>query len=197
MLGRRQALAIALAPAAWAVLAKERRSEADKRQEKMQELRRKLARRTALPSPGEEQQFLHARAAALLDRLKTSEQDRYVFDRLSRAADDLLEASEEIEESRQGEGRPEAGARQEAARQLQRDYFRVQQADYFAGLCGEPDAASYVKHSRALYQQGRSAYDAGQYRRARKLGEAAALIVSALERLAQARLSAPEPPRLK
>jgi len=183
--------------AAWVVTGKERRSEAERQQEKIRELRKKLARRTGLAKAGEEQKFLHARAAALLDRLKPSAQDRYVFDRISRAAGDLLEASEEIAESREPEDRREPGDREQASRDLQRYYFRVQQAEYFAGLSGESDAAEYVKHSRALYQQGRSAYDAGQYRRARKLGEAAGLVVSALERLAQARFSAPEPPRLK
>jgi len=173
-----------------------RRSEAEKRQEKIAELSRKLARRAAIASPSAEQKFLHARAAALLERLMTNVQDGYVFDRLSRAVDDLLEASEEIAESREPERRPRAGDREEAARELQRHYFRVQQAKYFAGLSGESDAAVWVKHSRALYQQGRSAYDAQQYRKARKLAEAAALIVSALERLAQARASGAEPPRL-
>lgn len=70
------------------------------------------------------------------------------------------------------------------------------QAEYFAGLSGESDAGAWVKHARALYQQGRSAYDAQQSRRARKLAEAAALVVSALQLLAQARASSQEPPRL-
>jgi len=183
--------------AACAVIGKERRrSELERQQERIQELRRKLARRAALPSPSEEQKFLHARAAALLERMKPSAEERYRFDRMGRAVEDLLEASEEIEEARQEEKPARPQDRQEASRDLQRYYFRVQQADFFAGLCGEADAAAYVKHSRALYQQGRSAYDAGQYRRARKLGEAASLVVSALERLAQARLSSAEPPRL-
>lgn len=183
--------------AACIVTGKQRRSELERQQERIRELRKKLARRNSLASPSEEQKFLHARAAALLERLKPPVQDGYAFGRISRAADDLLEASEEIAESREPESRREQGDREEASRDLQRYYFRVQQAEYFAGLSGESDAAEYVKHSRALYQQGRSAYDAGQYRRARKLGEAAALVVSALERLAQARLSAAEPPRLK
>ncbi|MCS7314968.1 MAG: hypothetical protein RMI94_07460 [Bryobacterales bacterium] len=173
-----------------------RRSEDQKRQERIQELSRELARCLAWPSPGEEQKFLHARAAALLERLKTAAADSYVFDRLSRAAEDLLEASEEIEEGREPPRPPKEGEREETARELQRYYFRVQQAEYFAGLSGESDAAAYVRHARALYQQGRSAYDAQHYRRARKLAEAAALVVSALERLAQARISSQEPPRI-
>lgn len=173
-----------------------RRSEAEKRQEKIQELARALARRAAYPSPGEEQKFLHGRAAALLERLKVNVPDAYVFGRVSRAVDDLLEASEEIQESREPERAAKPGEREETARELQRNYFRVQQAEYFAALSGESDAAAYVKHARALYQQGRSAFDAQQYRRARKLAEAAALVVGALERLAQARVSSQEPPRL-
>lgn len=178
-------------------IAKERRrTELEKQQEKIHSLKRKLARQAAAASQSEEQKFLQARAAALLERLKPSEQERYRFDRLSRAVHELLEASEEIQEAREPEKRQGTGDREEASRALQRHYFRVRQAEYFAALCGEADAAAYVKHSRALYQQGRSAYDAGQYRRARKLGEAASLVVSALEHLAQAKLSAAEPPPL-
>ena len=188
------ALLLALMAAAGAH--ERRRSEAEKRQEKIVELGRKLARRATVGSLTEEQKFLHARAAALLERLKANVQESYVFDRVSRALDDLLEASEEIEESREPERAPKPGDREEAARELQRYYFRVQQAEYFAGLSGESDAPAWVKHSRALYQQGRSAYDAQQFRRARKLAEAAALVVGALERLAQARVSGAEPPRL-
>ncbi len=196
-MGKVLAVVAALTVAACISAGKERRSELERRQEKIQALRKKLARRTALPSPTEEQKFLHAKAAALLERLKPSQGDPYVFDRISRAVDDLLEASEEIFESRQPEERREPDDREEAGRALQRYYFRVQQAEFFAAMCGESDATAYVKHSRALYQQGRSAYDTEQYRRARKLGEAAALLVSALERLAQAKLSGPEPPRMK
>ncbi len=230
-----------LSLATWVSTGKDRRSELEKQQERIQSLRKKLARQMASPSLTEEQKFLHAKAAALLDRLKPSAGDRYVFDRLSRAADDLLEASEEISEAREAERRQAPEDREEAGRALQRYYFRVQQAEFFAtvcaesetttysrqsrtvseqrrsaddvreyrysyrfeqaeffaAVCGPSDAAAYVKHSRALYQQGRSAYDGKQYRRARKLGEAAALVVSALERLAQARLSGLEPPPLK
>lgn len=193
----RALLAAALALAGWLLIAKERRSEAERQQEKLHGLRKQLARRSASPSLSEEQQFLHGRAAALLDRLKPPVQDRYAFDRITSAVENLLEASEEISESRERESRSEPDEHEKATRDLQRYYFRLQQAEYFAALCGENDAAMYVKHSRALYQQGRSAYDARQYPRARKLAEAAALVVGALERLAQARLSGPEPPRLK
>lgn len=191
------AAALVLLLAGVYVLARERRrSETEKRQEKIQELAKKLARRSAYASQGEEQKFLHGRAAALLERLKSGAPDPYVFERIARAVDDLLEASEEIEESREAERAPRPGEREETARELQRYYFRMQQAEYFAGLSGESDAAAWVKYARALYQQGRGAYDAQQYRRARKLGEAAALVVSALEKLAQARASSQEPPRL-
>ncbi len=193
---RRLAVVIlAILLAGTCVLARQRRSEAEKRQERIQELARKLARRTAYGSPGEEQKFLHARAAALLERLKANVADAYVFGRVSRAIDDLLKASEEIQESREPERAAKPGEREKTARELQRYYFRVQQAEYFAGLSGEGESAAYVKHARALYQQGRSAFDARQYRRARKLAEAAALLVSALEKLAQARVSGQEPPR--
>jgi len=199
---------LALAGASVARADKDRRkSQEEKQRERIEELSRKLARRLKTPEPGEENKFLHARASALLERAKQARQDAYLFDRLSRAADDLLEASESIFEAGEPERDPEDDDREEAARALQRYYFRAQQAEYFAGLSkpvlsapasspeAEPDL--YVKYARSLYQQGRSAYDGQRYRRAKKLGEASAKVVSALENLAQASVRAPEPPRLE
>jgi serine/threonine-protein kinase RIO1 len=73
----------------------------------------------------------------------------------------------------------------------------VQQADYFAAQGKREDGGAFTRHCRALYQQARAAYDQNDYRTARKLAEAAAGIVSALERMAQAEVRVPEPPRLK
>jgi hypothetical protein len=168
-----------------------------KQEEKLQEMSRKLHRRLTRSGAAPEHDFLHARVAAILERARGARADDYVFDRLLRAADDLLEASEELFESRTPERQPPDASQREAALDLQRYYFRVRQADYFAKLSREPDARLYVQHARSLYQQARRAYDAQQYRRARKLGEAAAEIVSALEKLAQAAVRIPEPPRLE
>ncbi len=165
-----------------------------KRREKIDELSRQLARRMAIVQPSEESTFLNARASALIERMRSAQED-YRFDRLRRSADALLEASERIYESREPEDKDDDD-REKSARSLQRYYFQVQQAEYFSGMSLEPDGPTYVKHARSLYQQARSAYDARHYDRARHLGEAAALLVTALEYLAQAAVRTPDPPRL-
>jgi hypothetical protein len=137
--------------------------------------------------------FLNQRASMLLERARQTSEP-YQFDRLRRAADALLEATQRIE-SRAGEDN-DKDDQEKAARTLQRHYFRVQQAEYFAKMSGDPDAALYIPHCRSLYQQARSAYDARKFDRARRLGEAASLVVGALENLAHAAVRVPDPPRL-
>jgi len=170
---------------------------ARRQRERLNELSRKLTRRLAAPQPSEANVFLHHQASALLERARQTRDDSYKFDRLCRAADALLEASEDIFDTRQPEEKPEPDDQEDAARRLERSYFRIQQGDYFAQHSGEVDAAAFLIQARALYQQARSAYDQKQYGKAEKLGEAAAEIVSALESLAQATVRVPEPPRLK
>jgi hypothetical protein len=172
----------------------------DKRDELREDLRdvaRKLNRRLRVSNPSEDNVFLNQRASEILNRANQARQDFYRCGRLVKAADHLLEASENVFEAREPDRDREDDDRKEAALRLQRYYFRVQQADYFAGLSGEEDAEAYVKRARSLYHRARSAYDSQQYHRARKLGEAAEDIVSALEKLAQASVRVPEPPRLK
>jgi hypothetical protein len=168
-----------------------RRREGEK---KIAELSKKLERRLQIPEPSEENRFLHRQAASLLERTRQAIGDSYRFDRLARATDALLEASESIFDAR--EKRNKEDDQREVALELQKDYFRLQQAEYFARQSGEPDAELYVKHARALYQQARRAYDAGEYRKAEELGDASSYIVRALENLAQAAVRIPEPPRL-
>jgi len=62
----------------------------------------------------------------------------------------------------------------------------MRQADYFANICGDKKSDQYVKLAGSLYQQGRSAYEAKEYSRARFLGDASTSIVLALEYMAQA-----------
>ncbi len=188
----------ALAAVSCGITAAQQDRKRERRQEeKLEEMSRRLNRRLARSGAAPEHDFLHARAAAILERARGARADDYVFDRLLRAADDLLEASEELFESRTPQRQPAEASQREAALDLQRYYFRVRQAEYFAQLSREPDAPLYVQHARSLYQQARRAYDARQYRRAQKLGEAAGEIVSALEKLAQAAVRIPEPPRLE
>jgi hypothetical protein len=69
---------------------------------------------------------------------------------------------------------------------LQGGYFRIRQANYFANISGDKKSGQDVRLAARLYQQGRSAYDAKEYGRARLLGDAAAAVVFALECMAQA-----------
>ncbi len=195
-MSRRVVIWLAAAALAVAAGAQKESKREKKQREKIEDLSEKLGRRLRYPEPTPEQTYLHKQAAALLDRVKAASHDDYRFDRLARAADALLEASEEILDARRTEQEEDEDDRREAALDLQRDYFRIQQADYFAKLSGEPEAGTYIKHARALYQQARQAFDAGEYDRAETLGDAASYIVRALEYLAQAAIGVPEPPRL-
>ena len=172
-------------------------SKRERQREKIEDLSEKLERRLKVRNPSKENVFLHEHAAGLLVRLKQSGEDSYRFDRLARAADALLEASERIFEAREKDrDDDDDDDRRETALALQRDYFRLQQADYFARQSGEKDAKQYVKRARAVYQQARRAFDAQTYEKAETLGDAASYIVRALENLAQAAIRVPEPPRL-
>ncbi len=163
---------------------------------RLDDVSKKLAKRLTVPEPSETNKFLHAHATELIERARDSFGDEYRFDRLVRAADALLESSENIFESRQPERDKNGGDREDIARKLERTYFRVQQAEYFASIAKEKDIGTYVRHSRMLYQQARSAYDAREYYKARQLADAAADLVSGLERLAQAAVRIADPPRL-
>jgi len=168
-----------------------------KQRDKLESLSRRLAKHVTKPGPGELNSFVNARAFALLERARQAKGDSYRFDRLVRATSELIEAGERVSDSAEPDNETGPKDQEEAARRLERSYFRVQQSEYFAHLSGEPDADTYVKYCRSLYQQARTAYDLQQYRKARKLGDAAADIVSTLENLAQASVRVPEPPRLK
>lgn len=170
-------------------------TERDK-QERLERLSKTLAWRMNAPDPGPETTFLHARASELLERTRQARANNFQFDRLARAMDALLRASERIFMSREA-GEIDDNDKRDAAEFLQRCYFRVQQAGYFAELSGEKLANQYVTYTRSLYQQARSAYDAHQYDRAQMLGDASSMIVAALENIAHASLRIPDPPVIK
>jgi hypothetical protein len=149
-----------------------------------------------VPDPSPETICLHARASELLERTKQARANNFQFDRLARATDALLSASQRIFVSRKA-SQIDDNDKRDAAEFLQRCYFRVQQAEYFAGLSGEKEAKQYVLYTRSLYQQARSAYDARQYDRAQMLGDASFMIVTALENIAQALLRIPDPHVIK
>jgi hypothetical protein len=170
-------------------------SERDK-QDRLDRLSKTLSWRISTPEPGLENSFLLARAGELLERTKQARANNFQFDRLARAVDALLRASDRIFSARKASQMDENDKR-DAAEFLQRCYFRVQQADYFAGLSGEKESKKYVTTTRSLYQQARSAYDARLYDRAQMLGDASSLIVAALENIAHASLNIPDPPVIK
>ena len=166
------------------------------KQERLDRLSKTLSWRISAPDPSTECIFLHARAGELLERTRQARGNTFQFDRLARATDALLRASERIFMSRKA-SQIDDNDKRDAAEFLQRCYFRVQQAEYFAGLSGEKLAKQYVTCTRSLYQQARSAYDARQYDRAQMLGDASSLIVAALENIAHASLHIPDPPVIK
>ena len=51
----------------------------------------------------------------------------------------------------------------EIADHLRRIYFRLQQAEYFAGASGDPDAKALPPVARRFYDDARKAYDTGNW----------------------------------
>lgn len=177
-----------------------RPTEEQKKAAKLEEVASRLNRLTARSDVTPENLFLHEQITVLQERARVAPAGSYLLDRLESAMEDLLDASERIappESGRGDRGEPVGEeAQRRTARDLERTYFRLQQGDYFAGQAQESNAAQYVLTARRLYQQARVAYDAADYRRARRLAEAARQIISALESLAQAAVPLPQPPRL-
>jgi hypothetical protein len=181
--------------------ADKKKSDEEEKIEDLNELTDRLNRLASRPDLSEEQLFLHARVSELLGRARQAPAGSYLFDRLDSAIDDLLDASGRLQQIKtpdddvEEEDR-ESEAQRRTARDLERTYFRVQQGEYFGEQSGEAKAGEYVRLARRLYQQGRSAYDAGTYWRARRLADAAREVIDGLEGLAQAAVRIPELPRL-
>ncbi len=173
-----------------------RRGGPERDKETLERLGKRLSWWSNTPEPGPENGFLLARATELLERTRQSHGNVFQFDRLARATDVLLQAIDRVFTSRKLLQIDENDKR-DAAEFLQHCYFRVLQAEYFAGMSGEKEGKQYVSYTRSLYQQARSAYDARQYDRAQMLGEASSLIVAALEHVAHASLRIADPPVIK
>jgi hypothetical protein len=166
------------------------------KQERLDYLTRILNRQMENADAEPEVAFLHSRASELLERAKLAMDKNFQFDRLAAAVDNLLKAIDKITTARRSD-RTEDRKKRETALFLQKCYFRLQQASYFAGLSNEKEAEQYEAYTRSLYQQARSAYDAQLYERAQLLGEASSLIVMALENIAHASMRIPDPPVIK
>jgi len=165
----------------------------------------RLTRLSSRPDASQENRSLVQKVSSLLERSRQATAGSYLLDRLESAMDDLLDAGEDIFESRldlrdrQGNRdrqQDAVEARRTTVRELERSYFRIQQGDYFARQSQESDASEYILVARRLYQLARAAYDAGDYVAARGLSEASQKVIDALESLAQAAVPIPEPPRL-
>jgi hypothetical protein len=185
----------------------DRSSPEQRKAETISDVSQRLSRLSARPELlSQENRTLGQKASALLERSRLAAADSFFLDRLESAMDDLLDASEDILESRvaprDGQGgnrdrRPDADeARRDTARELERSYFRIQQGDYFARQSQERDAQEYILLARRLYQLARAAYDTGDYSGADRLSEASRKVIDALESLAQAAVPIPIPPRL-
>jgi hypothetical protein len=176
------------------------RREEERKAENLQEFSERLNRLSSRPGLVQENRFLHDQVLSLMDRSRAAPAGSYPLDRLESAIDDLMDASENILESTADDRRERNDdlddENRRTARDLERTYFRITQGDYFAGQSQESNAGEYVLTARRLYQQARAAYDAADYRKARRLAEAAQEVISGLESLAQAVVPIPEPPRL-
>ncbi len=164
-------------------------------------LRDTVQRLQALTSRGDltpENVFLHEQIAILIERRRRAQARSFLVERLDLAMKDFLDASERIIEAksgRQGDDRSEE-MRFLMARDLERTYFRIQQGDYFGRQSQGASGTQYVRVARRLYQVARAAYDDREYGRVRLLSEASRDVIMGVERLAQAEMGVPEPPRL-
>jgi hypothetical protein len=142
--------------------------------------------------------FLHEQVGALIERCRRAPAGSFLVERLDLALKDLLDASERIVDARIG--RPNDDRSEEMrflmARDLERTYFRIQQGDYFARQSQGSSGSQYVRIARRLYQIARAAYDEREYARVRLLSAASRAIIMSVERLAQAEMGVPDPPRL-
>jgi hypothetical protein len=117
--------------------------------------------------------------------------DYFGADRRIAAADAFLRAAAHPTHVTEGPKGPVPQPR-EIADHLQRVYFRLQQAEYFANASGDPDAKSLPPVARRLYENARKAYDSGNWFTADEFAKSADDTIHGLEDLAQA--AAPAPP---
>jgi hypothetical protein len=124
---------------------------------------------------------------------KAKAKDYFGADRRIAAADAFRRAAEHPTHVTEGPKGPVPQAR-EIADHLQRVYFRLQQAEYFADASGDPDAKSLPGAARRFYEDARKAYDTGNWFTADEFAKSADDTIHGLENLAQAAAPAPPPP---
>lgn len=187
--------ALVLSPG-W-VCAEREKTPAERKKATLRQARQRIERKLRVAGADADLDFIRERARELLGRAAAESAKSYRYDRLEEALDDLLDAGEELAELlREGNKRDTEGQRTTAL-ELENAYFRVTQAEYFARLSDDPQGKDYVRLARGLYQKARREYDAKQYWRARRYGDASREIVNTLEALAQSVVRVPDPPELK
>jgi hypothetical protein len=139
-------------------------------------------------------EMLLAVARHNLDRAeeKAHANDLFVADRLAAASDAFMHAAEHplhLEEGPKGP-RPDA---EEISSHLQRVYFRLQQADFFAQTSGDENAKQLPDLARKFYERSLQAYDKNDWFGADEFAKSADDTIRGLENLAQS--AAPPPPR--
>lgn len=131
----------------------------------------------------------YSRAFAQSGETRLQSGQLFQADRMAEAADALLHVAEHQQHLRMGgepKGPPPPVPIQD---QLQRTYFRIQQADYFLSQAHDSRAASFPKWSRDFYQLAVRAAERHDSVAAGENAMSAEDIVRALENLAQAAAS--------
>jgi hypothetical protein len=118
----------------------------------------------------------------------------FVADRLVAASDAFIHAAEHPLHLEEGPKGPHPDA-EEIASHLQRVYFRLQQADFFARTVGDDNAKQLTGLARKFYEKSLQAYDKSDWLGADELAKSADDTIRGLENLAQA--ATPPPPRLR
>ena len=131
------------------------------------------------------------RAAEIMDLAKSSKDNQFQHGRRLLAANAMMDAADRVLLALKAERTSDENDLRRAGYVLQGCYFRVRQADYFVRISGDKKSSQSARLASSLYQQGRSAYDAKEYSKARLLGEASASVVFALECMAQSATSDP------
>jgi hypothetical protein len=123
---------------------------------------------------------------------KARANDLFVADRLVAASDAFMHAAEHPLHLQEGPKGPRPDAA-EIAGHLERVYFRLQQADFFARTSGEEDVKSLPRLARQFYERAMQAYDRADWFVADEYAKSADDTIRGLENLAQAATPLPRP----
>ena len=144
-------------------------------------------------------------AEALVQEIpgKLARGEVHVAERLKDTGEDLLDASRYLANGRLklrwdgGRARPlreDDNDSRDAARELERAYFRTAQLDFFSRQSGADRMSSTAGLSRRLYQEGRAAFDRHEYYLAMQLALASRNLSAAVEEYIQSLIPADLPP---